>query len=102
MRNFRNYIVSLLLFAVVLAAVLFAVGETNRQTVQEQKKSLAEAVERSLLQCYVTEGRYPQSISELVEKYGIVYDTAHFRIDYQVFGANMRPSVTIVELEAEN
>lgn len=90
---------SVLIFLVVLILFLFAIGKTTEQTMQEQKRCLEEAVERSMLQCYVTEGRYPESFSYLETKYGIVYDKEHFRVDYIAYGSNMRPEITIVELE---
>jgi hypothetical protein len=88
-----------LVFLVVLVLFLFAVGRMGEQTTEEQRRYLEEAVERCMLECYVTEGRYPGSFSYLEEKYGIVYDKNHFRVDYTAYGSNMRPEVTIVELE---
>jgi hypothetical protein len=90
---------SVLVFLAVLLVFLFAIGKMGEQTADEQKQYLQEAIERSMLQCYVTEGRYPSSFDYLQEKYGIVYDSTHFRVDYVVYGSNMRPEVTIVELE---
>jgi hypothetical protein len=50
----------------------------------------------------VTEGRYPENFAYLEEKYGIVYDKTHYRVDYIAYGSNMRPEVTIVELEGSD
>jgi hypothetical protein len=90
---------SVLVFILVLVVFLFAIGRMGEQTVEEQRQYLEDAIDRSMLQCYVTEGRYPGSFDYLQEKYGIVYDSTHFRVDYTAYGSNMRPQVTVVELE---
>lgn len=96
---FRGIGISAALFTGAMFLFLLAVGNVTEQTIQEQKQSLADAVERSLMQCYVTEGCYPEDFGYLEEKYGILYDRKQFRVDYHVYGSNMRPEVTIVEVE---
>lgn len=93
--------ISVLIFVVVLILFLLGVSFASRTSSEEQKKSLTSAIDRAMLQCYVTEGRYPDTMKYLEEKYGIYYDTSRFRVDYIVYGSNMKPDVTIVELEAE-
>lgn len=95
----RSVVVSVLVFLAVLVVFLYATGETTKQTLQEQQKNLEVAVEQSLLQCYVTEGRYPEDFSYLQENYGLVYDEERFRVDYRVYGTNMRPEIEVLILE---
>ncbi|MCQ2522603.1 MAG: hypothetical protein MJ105_09540 [Lachnospiraceae bacterium] len=92
----RDAVVSVLLFALLFALFLFALNVTERTSLDKQKEVLEEAVDRSLLQCYVTEGRYPKSISYLKENYGISYDETQLRVDYVSYGSNLRPEVTVV------
>lgn len=93
--------ISICIFAAVLIIFLLLVAGLNKNTLQQQRESLENAIDRGMLQCYVTEGRYPESFEYLQEKYGIIYDDSRFRVDYEVFGTNMRPTVTIIELEAK-
>jgi len=95
----KNIVISLLLFTGVLVLFLTIISKTAEQSVEEQQKYLEEAVEQSLLQCYVTEGRYPESFSYLENKYGIIYDKELFRVDYRVYGSNLYPDVKILVLE---
>lgn len=95
----HSVILSVIIFLVTLVTFLYAIGETTEQTLEEQKKNLVAAVEQSLLQCYVTEGRYPEDFSYLEENYGLIYDKKQFRVDYRVYGTNMRPEVDILILE---
>lgn len=45
---------------------------------EEEKRSLEEALQREIVQCYVLEGHYPDSLSYLEEQYGFSYDKEHF------------------------
>ena len=76
-----SMLVSVLIFLIVLLGFVYAIGETTQQTLQEQKQNLEAAVEQSLLQCYVIEGRYPQDFAYLEEHYGISYNKEQFRVD---------------------
>ena len=61
------------------------------------KRSLEEALQREIVQCYVLEGHYPDSLSYLEEQYGFSYDKEQFFVDYQLLGANIMPDVTVIE-----
>ena len=95
----RGMVISVIMFLGVLVLFLTVVGKTSEGTLEEQKRYLEEAVEQSLLQCYVTEGRYPESFSYLEEKYGLIYDKEHFRVDYTVYGSNLYPEVKVLVLK---
>ena len=93
--------ISVAIFMVALLLFLYAVSFASKSTTQEQKSSLSNAIDRCMLQCYVTEGRYPESFDYLVNNYGIYYDSTKYRVDYVGYGCNMKPDVTIIELEAD-
>lgn len=95
----KNIVISLLLFTGILVLFLITISQTAQRSVEEQQRFLEEAVEQSLLQCYVTEGRYPESFSYLENKYGIIYDKELFRVDYRVYGSNLYPEVKVLVLE---
>lgn len=90
---------SVTIFAVVLVLFIGIIGKTAERSTQEQQRYLEDAIRQSLLQCYVTEGGYPESFSYLEEKYGLIYDREHFRVDYRVYGSNLYPEVKVLVLE---
>lgn len=96
----RGLLISLAIFVITLVVFLYGVSYTVDSGVEQQKENLEEAINRSMLQCYVTEGRYPQSFDYLKEHYGIIYDDSLFRVDYVVHGTNMKPEVDVIMLEA--
>jgi len=86
------------IFVVILIVFVWCVSLTSKSSIDEQKNSLYEAINKSVLQCYVTEGRYPESFEYIQEKYGITYDDSVFRVDYVIYGSNMLPEIDIIEL----
>lgn len=92
-------ITSFLLCSLVLFLFSHTLTNLKQATKETQFQSLQNAVERSISQCYALEGRYPQSLDKLIEDYGLVYNENKFFIDYQPLGENIRPDVTIIEVE---
>ncbi len=95
-------LISALLFVAILVLFLFGVSLASKGSIDQQRQVLQEAIDRGITQCYVTEGRYPMSFEYLQENYGIIYDEDTFRVDYVIYGANMKPDVTIITLEGAN
>ena len=92
-------LISAVLFVLIFIGFLFAVSLASKSSVAEQRDSLSEAIDRAVIQCYVTEGRYPESFEYLQKNYGIIYDDEQFRVDYVIYGSNMRPDITIINLK---
>ncbi len=91
--------ISAVLFLIIFVVFLFTVSKASSTSVYEQRQSLSDAIDRAIIQCYVTEGRYPESFEYLQQNYGIIYDDEQFRVDYVIYGSNMRPDVTIINLK---
>ncbi len=100
-RNNRaeTIVISAVVFVLIFIVFLFAVSKASEGSIHEQRQSLSDAVDRAIIQCYVTEGKYPESFEYLQENYGIIYDEDQFRVDYVIYASNMRPEVTIINLK---
>ena len=91
-----------LLLAVVFIVVFFLLtSSVDTTTVERQKDSLSDALNRDILHCYAVEGYYPPSLDYLKEHYGLTYDEDLFFVDYQPVASNMRPEVTILTKESQ-
>ena len=93
----RGAMASLFVFFVVLLLFLAGLDSASDKAKREQKASLETSVWRSITQYYAIEGRYPESLDVLKEEYGLQTDYEEFFVDYQVFGANLMPDVTVLE-----
>ncbi|MBQ7148880.1 MAG: hypothetical protein IJR96_09030 [Pseudobutyrivibrio sp.] len=99
-KNFlSSTLISAGLFVAVFLIFLYIVSQASAGTYNEQRENLQAAIDRAIIQCYVTEGRYPESFEYLQKNYGIIYDDELFRVDYVIYGSNMKPDVTIIKLQ---
>lgn len=95
---FKGPIVSGVIFLGILILFLSVTAFITEGDESEQREALSKAIDASLLQCYCIEGRYPSDFEYLASNYGILYDKKKFRVDYTVYGTNMRPEIFIVDL----
>ncbi len=93
---FQSLLLSLCLFAAVLGLFLGGIASLVRVSDQEQEDTIRSAVVQSAVHCYSLNGYYPESLEELVEKYGITYDSSRFLVDYQPQGENVMPEITVL------
>lgn len=84
----------LLAFVFVLAGIR-SIGNTADE---QQLKNLEASIRRSAVQCYALEGSYPESLSYLMENYGVTYDDSRYMVSYQAYGSNMLPVITVLPL----
>lgn len=95
----RLYILSAALFIAV--AAWFVISADNAGSAAGEKR--AEAVYRSVMNgaslCYSIEGEYPPGLEYLEENYGVRVNADKYIVDYRYFGANIRPTVTVIERE---
>ncbi|MCP1110004.1 hypothetical protein M2145_001676 [Lachnospiraceae bacterium PF1-21] len=96
---FKNIIISVAIFVVVLFGFWFLTEKLDKRTTAEEAVRLEEALSRGVAQCYALEGSYPESLEYLKEHYGISYDADRYIVHYSVRGQNIAPSVTIIPRE---
>ena len=90
------YLLPILAFIVLFVLFLQGIGSVSESTLSKQQESLETALERSISQCYAVEGRYPPSLEYLKQHYGLLYDEDSFFIDYEYYGSNLLPEVTVL------
>ena len=95
--KFSALAASLVCFLLALVLILGSVRTLRENGIRQQRQALEEALSKSLLLCYSLEGRYPDTIGELLERYPLAYDRSRFVIDYRLHGGNILPDITILE-----
>ena len=87
----------------ILAAVLLVWGaETlGRGQEGESLKQLENSVRKAVMTCYATEGVYPPTVEYLEDHYGIQIDHNRFNVFYEIFGDNIMPQITVMEIGDE-
>ncbi|MCQ2497505.1 MAG: hypothetical protein MJ133_00815 [Lachnospiraceae bacterium] len=88
-----------LILPVILIVFLIITNSLGKNTIDRQKDSLWQALNRDIMHCYAIEGYYPPSLAYIEEHYGLTYDHETFFVDYHPIGTNIRPDVTIIVKE---
>jgi hypothetical protein len=99
--NKMSSLLPIIAFAALLILFLRGVNSVSDTTLAKQQESLETALSRSIAQCYAVEGKYPPSVSYLVEHYGLTYDADTFLVDYDSYGDNLFPDVTVIRKRNE-
>ncbi|MCD7954156.1 MAG: hypothetical protein LUG93_00055 [Lachnospiraceae bacterium] len=94
----RQILSAAAVFVCAAFLLIYGAGELSQTASAEQAKSLQTAITRSAVQCYATEGTYPESLDYLCQHYGISWDSDKYVVDYEILGANLMPSVTVIPL----
>lgn len=95
--NYRNVIISLIVFAGIVAAFLISLRELSANAEDESKISAMNAIKKAIVTCYAVEGFYPPNIQYIEENYGIIIDHDKYVVNYQTLGSNTIPYVELVE-----
>lgn len=91
----KNLIVSIVFFFFLLLCFSRGIQSVADTADRAELKTLEDAVRRNVIQCYASEGRYPESIEYLEERYALHYDKEKYFIGYEVFGENIMPDITV-------
>lgn len=95
----RTMLLSAVLFILIIVWFLVSVGNTDKAARDKQCSSVESEIMNGAVLCYSIEGEYPPSLSYLEENYGIKINSDKYIVGYDYFGANIRPTVTVIERE---
>ena len=86
----------LLILAVLL---LFSLSLTRLEQGRQEagKQQLEDALRRTAVACYASEGFYPPNVAYMVQHYGLQYNENMYRVHYEIFASNLMPEITVVE-----
>ncbi len=93
----KQNIITLIVFALVLAALFSLMPDAREKSAQEDKRILKESIERAAIMCYALEGYYPESLDYIEQNYGILIDDERYFVVYEVLGSNLLFQVTVFE-----
>lgn len=95
-RKKSGWLLALASTFILFICCYLSLSNVSHTTLAEQQASLERAVRKNMVQCYITEGTYPESLTYLIENYPLIYDETTFYIDYQPVGSNLMPDVTVL------
>ena len=83
-------------FVILLVIFLNGIRSLNQTSYDKHQESLENALNRSISQCYAVEGVYPPSLDYIIEHYGLTDNEDLFIVDYNYYGGNLLPEVTVL------
>lgn len=86
--------------AIVCLIFYLGISYAGRETISQEQTSLQQALEQGAIRTYAMTGHYPQSLDELLQDYGISYDSDKFVVEYVPNGSNLLPSVSVLVLSS--
>ncbi|MCH5194431.1 MAG: hypothetical protein J1F11_10750 [Oscillospiraceae bacterium] len=90
-------VLSVALFAAIMIWLVVSVGNAGKSSGRKRSDAMYTTIMNSASLCYSIEGEYPPDIEYLENNYGVHIDRDRYVVHYEYFGANIRPTVTIVE-----
>ncbi len=95
----KLYLLSVLLFAAVAVWFVISAGNADSAAGEKRTETVYNSVMNGALLCYSIEGEYPSDLEYLEKHYGVRINGDKYIVDYSYFGANIRPTVTVIEKE---
>lgn len=92
----------LLLVGAILAGFLFAMDRLDAGRADESAEQLDRSLRRAIAACYAATGAYPQSLDEIVERYGVQVDGERYHVFYMPVAENLPPELDVIELGKED
>lgn len=81
----------------VLLCFLAAVSRLEQGRQAEGKQQLEDALRRTAVACYASEGFYPPSVDYMRQHYALRYDEEQYVVRYEVIASNLMPDITVLE-----
>lgn len=97
MKWIRDNGVAIVLFAAILALMLYGFQDAARSSSEEGLRMTEDALRRAVVSCYALEGRYPPDVEYLCQQYGLQLNEDKYIVHYEIFAENIMPDITVLE-----
>jgi hypothetical protein len=97
----KGALLTLLVFGLMIGVLVYGVSTVNDANESEQMAELENSVRRAAILCYAVEGRYPESVEELCQHYGLSYDEDKYIVQLDSFASNLLPDIRILTIGGE-
>ena len=105
-RVFRpQVLLGAIVLASILSLVVFGLNGISSRVEERQTEYLEQCVQRSAIQCYVIEGRFPtteEGVDYLSEHYGLHIDQRRYVVYYESFADNLLPQVRVIVISPDS
>jgi len=96
--NLRSALIPVLFTLVVIVMIVYGLSQTEASGKAEGLRILEDGIRRAVVINYAIEGRYPESLDYIVQRYKIHVDDTKYAVHYRIFASNIMPDITVIEL----
>ena len=94
----RESLPSVIFTLLIIAMILIGLWQAEISSRAEGLRLLEDSLMRAVVQNYAIKGRYPDSIRNIEERYGVYIDRTRYVVHYRIFASNILPDITVLEL----
>ncbi|MDO5015011.1 MAG: hypothetical protein Q4E28_03565 [Clostridia bacterium] len=95
-------IFNILLFTVIGVILLLSFVKISYQSKAKGREILEQSINKAVVTCYASEGRYPDTLEYIEKNYHVKVDRSKYDVEYNIFASNIYPDITVTEKETEN
>ncbi len=82
----------IILVIIMLISNSSNLSENNKNITRQAAYSI---IKKTIMQCYASEGSYPNDLKYLEDHYGLILDKKNFIYEYNIFSSNIMPEIII-------
>lgn len=97
-RSIAGFLLPLVLAALIIIIFYTGISQISDTSVSKEQETLTRALNRGAVSAYSLNGRYPQSLDELLNDYHFTYDSSRFIVEYIPNGQNLYPQIAVLPL----
>ena len=94
----RECLMPTIVLLVISVFIVSGLKQVEASSQTEGQRLLEEGIKNAAIRHYAIEGFYPPCIEFIEEHYGIHIDRSRYAVFYVIYGSNMIPQITVVEL----
>jgi len=94
----RSAILPIAFTVVIMVMIAFGLRQTEASGSAEGLRILEDSLRRAVVMNYAIEGRYPDSVEHLEQKFGIHIDRSKYVVHYRIFAPNILPEILVIPL----
>lgn len=83
--------------AVAFLCFILAVNRLQQDRQAEGKALLEDALRRTAVACYASEGFYPPDVEYMQTHYQLQFDEDSYVVHYERFASNLMPDITVLD-----
>lgn len=91
----KPFVLTITVFVAIILFFTLAVNNMEKDVDSNEIKTLISAIDNAVISCYATTGVYPENISQIEDKYGVIIEHDRFIVNYEIITSNTRPNVSI-------